>query len=105
MVGRAVGRRRLVEEAAPGGWLAPCGWAGLDWPRQGCACWHPVSTAFNPTPACSQSPGYTAYIDGPSWVDYFLLTEARPRLAALHLGRMPDCNLQALASYLQQCTP
>lgn len=25
--------------------------------------------------ACSRTPSYTTYIDGPSWTDYFLLTE------------------------------
>ena len=39
----------------------------------------PPATTFSARPSlfrnCSRSPAYTTLIDGPAWVDYFLLVE------------------------------
>ena len=47
---------------------------GQRWQR-----WHVPALASDAAcllpPGCSRSPSYTTFIDGPSWLDYFLLTE------------------------------
>lgn len=57
-----------------------------------CSLAHAYAT---PPPLCSRTPGYTSFIDGPAWVDYFLLTEASARVnrqGCLRHGMLLGCT-------------